>query len=148
MEIYVTKKVESGEDFAMSTSKTLPYVHIIVSHVVIKRDVAGNYYLSEAKENTISNLIKIKRLIGKQQDLKNKPTDDVIWIKPSPRMTYSKDNLLIMYPKLILDYPVQVQLSCKSDDIITIDKPYNSYNIYWTVDNITVDDRFDINILA
>lgn len=148
MEIYVTKKVESGEDFTMSTSKTLPYVHIIVSQVIIKRDNLGNYYLSEAQDNTISNLIKLKKLIAKKQDLKHKPTDDVIWIKPSPRMTYSKNNVLIIYPKLVLDYPVQVQLSCKSDDIIIMDKPYNSYNICWTVDNITVDEKFDLNILA
>ena len=148
MEIYVTKKVDSSDDFTLAPLVTLPHIHIITPVVIIKRDMLGNYYLSEAQDAVVSNLIKLKKLIAKKQDIKTKSTDDVIWLKPSPRMTYKKDNIIVNCSKLILDYPVQVQLSCRSDDIYTIDKPYNSFNICWTVDNITVDEKFDINILA
>lgn len=148
MEIYVTKKVDSSDDFTLAPLVTLPHLHIITPVVIIKRDMLGNYYLSEAQDAVVSNLIKLKKLIAKKQDIKTKSTDDVIWLKPSPRMTYKKDNIIVNCSKLILDYPVQVQLSCRSDDIYTIDKPYNSFNICWTVDNITVDEKFDINILA
>ena len=149
MDIYVTKKVDSGDDFSLAPLNTLPHVHLVITSVLIKRDMMGNYYLSDFQEpNIVNNLIKLKKIILKKQDSKTKSLDDIIWVKPSPKMIYKKNNVCINCPKLVIDFPVQLQISCNTEDVYFIDKPHCAYNICWTVDYIIVDEKFDLSILG
>lgn len=155
MEIYVTKKVDSGDDFSLSPLDTMPHAHIITPNIIIKRDINGSYYLMEAAENTnvVTHLIKLKKLICKQSFKKNsdedkfKIVDDIVWVRPSPTMYYKKDSILVPCNRMLLNYPVQLQISCKSENIYYISKPYNAYNLVWTIDYIMVDKDFNWDTL-
>lgn len=163
MELYVTKKVDTGEDFSLTPLETLPYMHIVTPPVVIKRDASGGYYIADSVQedgstsSAVNNLIKLKKLISKQgfkkdaadeTDVKYKLADDIVWVKPSPIMYYKKENILVPCNKLIVNYPVQIQISCKSENIYAVTKPYNVYNMFWTIDYVIVDKTFNIDILA
>ena len=164
MELYVTKKVDTGEDFALAPLETLPYMHIITPQVVIKRDASGSYYIADyvqegsVSTGTVTNLIKLKKLISKQgfkketteeaSDTKYKLADDIVWVKASPIMYYKKDSLMIPCNKVVINYPVQLQISCRSENIYSVSKPYNVYNMYWTIDYMIVDNTFNIDILT
>lgn len=164
MELYVTKKVDTGEDFSLAPLETLPYMHIITPQVVIKRDASGSYYVADFVQEggnptgTVNNLIKLKKLISKQgfkkdasedaSDAKYKLADDIVWVKASPIMYYKRENILVPCNKLVVNYPVQLQVSCKSENIYSVSKPYNVYNMFWTVDYVLVDKNFNFDILA
>lgn len=159
--MYITKKVENSEDFSLSQSDTLPYIHIITPLVVIKRDSSGNYYISDVSDennitsNYVSPLIKIKKLICKQgfkkdsdDNEKYKIGDDVVWVKSSPIMYYKCENTLVPCNRLILNEPVQLQISCKSMNISSLSKPYNIYNMIFIIDYVIVDKNFKWEMLA
>jgi hypothetical protein len=161
MELYVTKKVDNGDDFSLAPLDTLPHMHIITPPVSIRRDASGNYYIAEgADTNVVTHLMKLKRLICKQgfkkeataEDEKtlekHKLADDIVWVKPSPTMYYKKEGLLIPCNKLLLNFPVQFQISCKSENIYSMGKPYNVYNMFWTIDYVLVDKNFNWDVLA
>ncbi len=163
MELYVTKKVENGDDFTFLSSETLPYMHVVTQQIVIKRDASGNYYITDLPtENTggsncCSHLMKIKKLLCKQgfkkdsaegDAAKYKLADDILWVKASPIMFYKKDNILVPCNKIILNYPVTLQLSCKADNVYSMGKPYNVYNMFWTIDYVLVDENFNLDMLG
>ncbi len=158
MELYVTKKVENGDDFSFLPSDTLPYMHVITQQVIMKRDASGNYYIIDAPDNnSCSHLMKIKKLVCKQgfkkdtaegDSSKYKLSDDILWVKPSPIMFYKKDNMLLQCNKLVLNYPITLQLSCRADNVYSMGKPYNVYNMFWTIDYVMVDDTFNIEMLG
>jgi hypothetical protein len=159
MELYVTKKVDDGADFALAALDTLPHMHIITPQVIIKRDANGNFYLSdipsETNSNSITHLIKIKKLICKQgfkkddnDNEKYKLADDVVWVRNSPTMYYKCENMLVPCNRLILNEPVQLQISCKALNIYSVSKPYNIYNMTFTIDYIFVDKNFKWELLS
>lgn len=164
MELYVTKKVENGDDFSFLSSDTLPYMHVVTQQVIIKRDASGNYYITDVQgseqttsTNSCSYLMKIKKLICKQgfkkenaegEPNKYKLADDIIWVKASPIMFYKRDDLLVPCNKLILNYPITLQLSCKVENVYSMGKPYNVYNMFWTIDYVNVDASFNIDMLG
>jgi hypothetical protein len=160
MELYVTKKVDNAEDFSLSPLDTLPHMHIITPLVIIKRDPNGNFYISDVPSetntnNSVSHLIKIKKLICKQgfkkepeDPEKYKLSDDVVWVKGSPIMYYKCENTLVPCNRLILNQPIQLQISCKSTNIYSVPKPYNIYNMFFTIDYVMVDKTFKWELLA
>ena len=160
MELYITKKVDNADDFGLAPLDTLPHMHIVTPLVIIKRDPNGNFYLSDVSNentnsNSVSHLIKLKKLICKQgfkrdpEDLeKYKLGDEIVWVKGSPIMYYKCDNTLVPCNRLILNQPVQLQISCKSTNIYSVTKPYNVYNMFWTIDYVIVDKTFKWELLA
>jgi hypothetical protein len=160
MELYVTKKVDSGDDFSLAPLDTLPHMHIVTPPVTIKRDASGNWYIADgADANVVSHLMKLKKIICKQgfkkpeteegsSNEKYKISDDIVWVKPSPTMFYKKDNLMVPCNKVLLNFPVQLQISCKTENIYHVGKPYNVYNMFWTIDYILVDKNFNWDVLA
>ena len=156
MELYVTKKVDSGDDFSIAPLETLPHMHIITPLVIIRRDASGNYYLTDTGDSTsVNHLIKLKKLICKQvfkkptdSDDKYKISDDLVWVKPSPTMYYKKDTIYVACNKVLLNTPVQLQISCKSENVYSVGKPYNVYNMFWVIDYVMVDKDFKWEILG
>lgn len=162
MNLYITKKVDSTDDFTLVPLDTLPHMHIVTPIIIIKRDASGSFYISEVPgvqgdTNIITNLIKLKRIICKQGFKKNiedistekyKISDDIIWVKNSPIMYYKSETTLIPCNRIILNYPVQLQISCKSDNIYSVSKPYNVYNMFWTIDYVLVDKNFKWDMLS
>lgn len=161
MELYVTKKVDSSDDFSLAPLDTLPHMHIVTPPVILKRDASGSFYISDtADTNVVNHLIKLKKIICKQGFKKTEPTeegmvpekykisDDIVWVKPSPTIFYKKENLYVPCNKLLFNFPVQLQISCKSDNIYHVGKPYNVYNMFWTIDYIIVDKNFDWEMLT
>lgn len=161
MELYVTKKVVDSDDLVFLSSDTLPYMHVVTQQVVIKRDASGNYYITDHQgaETTpsCSHLMKIKKLLCKQGFKKDtaegdagkyKLADDILWVKASPIMFYKKENILVPCNKIVLNYPVMLQLSCKSDNVYSMGKPYNVYNMFWTIDYVLVDENFNLEMLG
>lgn len=152
MDIYITKKASTDDGFTLAPLDSLPHMHIITSDVVVKKDANANLYIATSEDqNCIPNLIKLKKVLLKQQFKedpdKPKLLDDVIWIKPSPIMFYKKGATLVPFNKMVTGLPIKLQISCKTSNMYAIEKPYNSYNMYWTVDYVIVDDQFDWNIL-
>lgn len=159
MELYVTKKVDNGDDFSLAPLETLPHMHIVTPTVIVKRDPNGNFYISEStgETNVVSHLMKLKKIICKQGFKKDpdesstdkyKLADDVVWVRNSPTMFYKSDNMLVPCNRLILNHPVQLQISCKSMNIYSVAKPYNVYNMFWTIDYVIVDKNFKWELLA
>ena len=128
-------------------------MYIITPLLELKNDINNNLYIAGSEDqNFINNLVKIKKLIIKQKfsdKEKIKLTDDITWLKPSPTLQYkSESNSQSIYlNKVLTGLPVKLLLSCNHHNIVTYDMPYNSYNLYWTIDTIIVDDNFDLNIL-
>jgi len=158
MELYITKKVESGDDFNIAPLDTLPHMHIITPQVIIRRDIGGNFYISDipgGESSIVSHLIKLKKLICKQAFKKDpedsekyKLADDIVWVKNSPIMYYKCENTYVPCNRIILNYPVQLQISCKAINIYSVGKPYNSYNMVWTIDYVIVDKTFKWEVLS
>jgi len=161
MELYVTKKLDNGDDFSMAGLDTLPHMHIVTPLVIIKRDPNGNFYVvdvpneANTNSNIVSHLMKLKKIICKQgfkkdpeDNEKYKIGDDVVWVKSSPIMYYKCENMLVPCNKLVLNQPVQLQISCKSLNIYSVSKPYNIYNMAFTIDYIFVDKTFKWELLS
>jgi hypothetical protein len=155
MELYSTKKISSVEEFGLAPLDTLPSMHIITPDVIVKVDIHDNMYIADCPNDSagISNLIKIKKLLCKQQMLKNedsekvKMMDDIIWIKPAPNMLYKSGKTVIPMNRMLLNRPIKLQLSCKNNYIYNITKPYNVYNMFWSIDYVILEDSFDWNTL-
>jgi hypothetical protein len=153
MELYTTKKLTLDDDFSIPTISSLPYIHVITPLVDIKNDINGNLYIASSEDpNCIANLVKLKKIILKQEfesaeNKKIKLTDDVIWIKPSAMMMYKNSTNKIYLNRILTGIPVKIHITCKKYNMISYDKPYNSVNMVWSVDTITVDDAFDFNLL-
>jgi hypothetical protein len=158
MDIYVTKKVENAEDFAFDTPHDMPYMHVLTPPVIIKCDHNDNFFIAECPSdpNFMSGLIKIKKVITKsmlkQEDIpekeKYKLRDDILWVKQSPMMIYKNKKTGYGTLKMLLNTPLSLQLSFKADNFSGIPKPYNLYNMYWTIDYVHVADDFNWSILA
>jgi hypothetical protein len=142
MEIYITKKMTPDDELTFPALDTLPHVHIVTTPVTILSDGCGNYYIAE-EATMISKLLKFKKAIVKQ-----KLTDDIIWVKPSPIMQYKNNKHKVYCSKMIIGVPVKVQLSCRQSNVITYEKPYQTANLVWTIDAVFVDDNFDFQVLA
>ena len=144
MELYTTKKITNVEDFGLAPHDTLPSMHVITSEVIIKVDHNGNFYISESPTdpNCLTHLLKIKKLLCKNTD--GKLLDEIIWIKPNSQLIYKKDKSWVVVDKMILNTPVKLQLSVKNNNIYQLQK---HCNMYWTVDYVIVDDKFDWNQL-
>jgi hypothetical protein len=146
MELYVTKKVDSIEDFTFVTTSEarLPLLHLVSPSVEICKEANGRYFVTSQED--LSHFIKLKRLICKnitnKDQEKTKLADDVVWVKPSPMMYYKNENVLVPCNRIILNHPVQLQLSCKSDDIYRLPKPYHIHNMVWTIDYVIVNKDF------
>ena len=70
MELYITKKLTDISEFSIDTIKDneLPYMHILTPIVELKNDINNNLYIASSEDpNFINNLVKIKKLIIKQQ---------------------------------------------------------------------------------
>lgn len=148
MEIYITKKISTDDGFNLVPHDTLQHLHIITGQVIVNSDANGNLYIATSEDaNIIPNLIKLKKVLLKQQfkDDPEKPrlADDIVWLKCSPIMFYKKDKIHIPFNKMLTGVPIKLQLSCKTINMYSFDKPYNSYNMYWTVDYVIVDENFD-----
>jgi hypothetical protein len=153
MDIYITKKNTTDDAFTLAPLDSLPHMHIVTCPVIVKTDANGNLYIATSEDqNAIPNLIKLKKVLLKQQfkEDPDKPRllDDIIWIKPSPIMYYKKEKIMVPFNKMITGMPLKLQLSCKTMNMYSLDKPYNSYNMYFTVDYVMVDDKFDWNIIG
>jgi hypothetical protein len=156
MELYTTKKLTLDDEFTIPTINSLPYIHVITPLVEIKNDNNGNLYIASSEDpNCIANLVKLKKIILKQEffaesnnnEKKIKLTDDVIWIKPSAMMMYKNSINKVYFNKILTGTPIKLHITCKKYNMISYDKPYNSVNLTWSVDTITVDDNFDFNLL-
>lgn len=153
MEIYVTKKVENADDFAFDIPQTIPYMHVVTPEVIIKCDHNDNFYIAECPgdPNYLANLIKIKKVIcksilkHKDVDLRDKYRlqDDVIWIKQSPIMMYKNNKNTYGTVKILLNHPVSLELSFKNENFYGFAKPYNLYNMHFTINYIHVPDDFN-----
>lgn len=150
MEIYCTKKAENAEDFVFDIPSSIPYIHIKTPDVIVNCDINGNFYIADCpNDNTfISNFIKFKKVMSKKamktETEKHKLQDDIIWIKPSIMMTYEKNNgECVKCSRILLGYPLSLQLSFRQDDLYNIGKPYNTFNINLTCDKIFVSDDFN-----
>jgi hypothetical protein len=153
MEIYCTKKAENVDDFVFDIPEGLPYLHIKTPEVIIKCYVNGCYYIADCPTDAsfLTNFIKCKKVIAKKAACKGekegdklKLQDDVIWLKPSPIMIYQKRTVdeSVKSTKLILNHPVALQLSFSQEDVYYMGKPYNTFNISFTCDKVTVQDDF------
>jgi len=159
MDIYITKKVDSSEDFSLMAVDTLPTMHIITPPVLLRRAGNGNLFISDVEGgtspgNVVQHVSKLKKIVCKQfvkndaELSKYKLADEVVWVHPSPIMCYKKDNMVVSCSKLLLNVPLQLQLSCKPDNVYVLPKPYNVYNMTWTIEYIMVDKSFDWATLA
>jgi hypothetical protein len=151
MELYTTKKLTIDDEFTLPPVQSLPYVHVITPLVDIKTDINGNLYIASSEDpNCIANLVKLKKIILKQEfaaaSEKVKLTDDVIWVKPSPIMQYKNSNNRVFFNKMLTNMPVKLHICCKKQNMISYEKPYSSVNMFWTIDTVTVDDTFDFNV--
>lgn len=148
----MTKKVDSSEDFSFvsTTDVVLPLLHVVTPVVEIHRDAGGGYFIVDTTEGELANLIKLKRLVCKSvgSEEKIKLADDVLWVKSSPIMYYKKGDVLVPCTRMLLNHPVRLQLSCKSDHIYRIPKPYNVTNMFWTIDVVLVDKDFPWETLS
>lgn len=163
MEVYCTKKVENAEDLHLDIPTSLPYLHIVTPEVIVRNDHNGNFYISECPSDVtfISNFVKFKKIIAKKaikhvmetspldtvEKDKLKLQDDVIWIKPSANLIYKKPNEHVKLPKMLLHHPIILQLTFSASSLTHIIKPYNTYNIYFSCDCVSVQDSFDWNLL-
>ena len=153
MELYITKKLTDISEFSIDTIKNneLPYMHILTPIVELKNDINNNLYIASSEDpNFINNLVKIKKLIIKQQfpdETKIKLTDDITWLKPSPILKYKADSNKMYFNKVLTGLPMKLQLVCNSNNITVYDTPYSSYNLHWTIDTIILNNDFDLNIL-
>ena len=150
MELYSTKKISSVDEFGLAPVDTLPSMHIITPEVIVKVDANDNMYIAECPgdPSCILNLVKIKKLLCKQEfsktdEEKTKLMDDIIWIKVSPCMLYKQGSSLIPVNRMLLNKPIKLQLSCKNSYMYTLGKPYNVHNMFWSVDYVMVDEKFD-----
>ena len=153
MDIFITKKVSTDDAFQLAPLDSLPHLHIITSPVIVKTDANNNLYIASSEDmNIIPNLIKLKKVLLKQQykedSDKPKLLDDIIWVKVSPIMYYKKDKILVPFNKMLTGVPIKLQLSCKTMNMYSLEKPYNAYNLYFTVDYVIVDENFDWNIIG
>ena len=158
MDIYVTKKVENADDFAFDIPDGLPYMHVLTPPVIVKCDHNDNFFIAECPSdpNFITGLIKIKKVITKhmikQEDIpdkdKYKLRDDILWIKQSPMMIYKNSKNGYGTLKMVLNTPLSLQLSFKAANFSGIPKPYNLYNMFWTIDYVNVPDDFNWNMLT
>lgn len=154
MELYITKKMAVDDEFVLPSVNTLPYLHVITPLVEVKNDTNGNLYISSSEDpNAIANLVKLKRILlkqefGKKEGDKVKLTDEVLWLRTSPVMQYKNSTSRVFFNKMITGMPIKLQLSCKQVNMHTYDKPYSSVNLFWTVDTVIVDDAFDFNLLS
>lgn len=152
MELYVTKKADSSDDFSFVSSPdaVLPLLHVVTPVVEIHKDAAGGYFIVETTEGELSNMIKLKRLVCKSvgNEEKTKMADDILWVKPSPVMYYKKDQVLVPCTRMLLNHSVRLQVSCKSDHIYRMPKPYNVTNMFWTIDVVLVDKDFPWEALS
>lgn len=162
----MTKKLENPEDLSFgSLRETLPSIHILTQNVIINKSPCGNYYLTgsvsaDNESNSLGHLMKLKKIIAKQMfeskqvlesksnENKLKMTDDVIWVKPSPLLYYQREGMMIPCNRVLLDYPVKLQLSLSQwKNVYSLGKPYQSCNLFWTIDFCIVDKDFDIELL-
>jgi hypothetical protein len=153
MELYTTKKLYKIDDFCLAPHNTLPSMHIITPEIILQTDINDNIYIAECPSDPscISNLLKIKKLLCKQEfnktdEDKSKMMDDIIWVKPSQSMQYKQGSNIVTLNKMLLNRPVKLQLSCKTSVCMyNISKPYNVHNMFWIIDYVIVDAEFDWN---
>lgn len=164
MEVYCTKKVENAEDLHLDIPSSLPYLHIMTPEVIVRSDHNGSFYIAECPSDAsfIPNFVKFKKIIAKNavkhvmetsaldtvEKDKLKLQDDVIWIKPASHMMYKKRNEHVKLPKILLHHPVILQLTFSASSLTHIIKPYNTYNIHFSIDLVTVPETFDWNMLV
>lgn len=147
MELYITKKMTVDDDFVFPSCSSLPFMHVVTPPVEIKSDAFGGLYIATCSEDPhlITKLVKLKKIaIGKQQKL----ADDIIWVKPSPLLLYKNNATKVYCTKVLLGFPMKLQLSCKQSSITTYEKPYSTSNFVWTIDTIIVPDEFDFGTLV
>jgi hypothetical protein len=152
MEIYSTKKLANAEDLFFDIPETLPYLHIITPEVIVKCDNNGRFYIADcpSDKNFITNLIKLKKVICKNSFKpidatdkdKYKLQDEILWVKQSPIMIYKDSKHTCGTTKMTLNHPISLQLSYTFNNFYGIPKPYNIYNMFWTIDYVTVSDDF------
>lgn len=157
MELYSTKKVANAEDLSFDVPTTLPYLHIITPEVIVKCDYNDNFYIAECPSdpNFITHLIKIKKIVCKSalkhmnmtdKDKTYKLQDEILWLKQSPIMIYKNEKHTCPTTKMILNHPMSLQLSFSLNNFYGIHQPYNLYNMFWTIDYVTLQNDFNWSV--